>query len=97
MFTEVIAQINFFHSDSGGKNLPFGKGLSPRLVFDTSNIEHFTELNIDDSKTIFPGEQIKVELKIKSDSAIIIYKGLSFDLLENENLIGEGTILEILN
>ena len=50
MFIEIAAQINFLNSDEGGKNVPFGQGLSPKLVFKTSTKEYFTEFNIEDSK-----------------------------------------------
>ncbi len=96
MFVVVIAQINFFESESGGRNMPFGQGLSPKLIFSTSDIEYFTEFNIDDSITIFPGDQIKLELKIKTASNIFIHKGASFDLFEREKTIGNGTIMKII-
>ena len=96
MFVEVVAQINFFETDMGGRNVPFGQGLSPKLLFNSSNIEYFTEFNMVDSKTIFPGDQIKLEIKIKSAPNIFIHKGASFDLLERENTIGNGTIMKIL-
>jgi len=96
LFVEVIAQINFFESKKGGRNVPFGHGLSPKLIFNSSDIEYFTEFNIDESITIFPGDQIKLELKIKTVSNILIHKGASFDLLEREKIIGNGTIMEII-
>ena len=96
MFVEVIAQVNFFETDMGGRNVPFGQGLSLKLIFNASNIEYFTEFNLVDSKTIFPGDQIKIELKIKTTPNIFIHRGASFDLLERENTIGNGTIMKIL-
>lgn len=96
MFVGVIAQINFFESEMGGRNLPFGQGLSPKLIFNASDVEYFTEFNIEDSITIFPGDQIKLELKIKTAPNILIHKGASFDLLERENTIGNGTIMKII-
>ena len=80
----------------GGRNVPFGQGFSPKLIFNASNIEYFTEFNLVDSKTIFPGDQIKIELKIKTAPNIFIHRGASFDLLERENTIGNGTIMKIL-
>jgi translation elongation factor EF-Tu-like GTPase len=91
----IAAQVNFLNSDLGGKNSPFGKGLSPKLIFNDSENEFFTELNISDTKIIFPGEQIKLELTIKSDPNILIHKGASFNLFEGEKNIGNGTIMEI--
>ena len=96
LFVEIAAQINFLDSDEGGKNVPFGQGLSPKLVFKTSTKEYFTEFNIEGSKIIFPGEQLKLVLKIKGEPSIFIHKGASFDLFEGENTIGSGTIMEIL-
>ena len=96
MFVEITAQINFLDSELGGRNVPFGQGLSPKLIFNASNTEYFTEFNIEESKTIFPGEQIKLELKIKAQPSILIHKGASFDLFEGEKNIGNGTIMEIL-
>tara|TARA_B100000401_G_scaffold356371_1_gene253840 strand:+ start:233 stop:556 length:324 start_codon:yes stop_codon:yes gene_type:complete len=93
---EIAAQINFLDSEHGGRNVPFGQGFSPKLMFNTSNIEYFTEFNIKESKTIFPGDQIKLELKIKGEPSIFIHKGASFDLFEGEKNIGNGTIMEIL-
>ena len=96
MFVEIAAQINFLDSDQGGKNVPFGQGLSPKLVFKTSGIEYYADFNIEDSKIIFPGEQLKLELKIKGEPGIFIHKGASFDLFEGESTIGSGTIMEII-
>ncbi len=96
MYTEITAQINFLASEYGGRNTPFGQGFSPRLIFSTSNIEYFIEFNIEESKTIFPGEKIKLELKIKGESTTFIHRGSSFDLFEGEKIIGNGTIMEIL-
>ncbi len=96
MFVEVVAQITFLKAEKGGKKIPFGKGFSPKLVFNKSNIEYFTEFNMLDNKIIFPGEQIKLTLKIKCSQNIHIHSGASFDLLEMEKIIGDGTIMKII-
>jgi translation elongation factor EF-Tu-like GTPase len=96
LFVGVIAQINFFQSEMGGRNVPFGQGFSPKLILNASDVEYFTELNIKESMTIFPGDQIKLELKIKSAPNILMHKGASFDLFEREKNIGNGTILKII-
>tara|TARA_Y100000766_G_C18904208_1_gene604952 strand:- start:110 stop:400 length:291 start_codon:yes stop_codon:yes gene_type:complete len=96
LFVEVVAQITFLKAEKGGKKIPFGKGFSPKLVFNKSNIEYFTEFNMLDNKIIFPGEQIKLTLKIKCSQNIYIHSGASFDLLEMEKIIGDGTIMKII-
>ena len=94
--SNVVAQISFFHSRKGGRSVPFGQGFSPRLILDASPIEYFTILNIDETETIFPGDQVKIELKIKGNPGIFLHEGASFDLLEGEKIIGNGTIMKIL-
>ena len=94
-FSDIVAQINFFDSESGGRNVPFGQGFSPKLVFDSTPTEYFTELDIDETETIFPGDQLKLQLQIKGSPGIFLHKGASFDLLEGENIIGNGTIMNI--
>ncbi len=93
----VIAQINFLDSESGGKNVPFGQGFSPKLIFNTSNIEYFTEFNVEESKIIFPGDKIKLELKIKGKPSVFVHKGASFDLFEGDRIIGNGVVMEIIH
>jgi len=96
LLIEISAQINFLDSKHGGRTVPFGQGFSPKLKFNNSNPEYFTEFNIEDSAIIFPGDQIKLELKIKGQPSIFLHKGASFDLFEGDKNIGNGTIMEIL-
>ena len=96
MLFEISAQINFLDSKHGGRNVPFGQGFSPKLKFNTSNLEYFTEFNIEESAIIFPGDQIKLELKIKGEPSVFLHKGASFDLFEGDKIIGNGTVMEIL-
>ena len=96
MSIEIIAQINFLNSKLGGRNTPFGQGLSPRVIFSTSKTEYLSEFKIEKSKTIFPGDQVKLVLKIKGQPGILIYEGVSFDLFEGEKIIGNGVIMGIL-
>lgn len=95
-FTEAIAQIYFFSSEDGGRSIPFGQGFSPRLVFDSSPVEYFTELQLEESDTLYPGDQIKLQIKIKGVPGIFLHTGASFDLLEAENKIGSGTIMQLI-
>lgn len=95
-FSDVVAQISFFHASKGGRSVPFGQGFSPRLIFDASPIDYFTILNLDETETIFPGDQVKMELKIKGNPGIFLHQGASFDLLEGEKTIGNGTIMKII-
>ena len=96
LLIEISAQINFLDSKHGGRTVPFGQGFSPKLKFNNSNPEYFTEFNIEDSAIIFPGDQIKLELKIKGQPSIFLHKGASFDLFEGDKNIGNGTVMEIL-
>ena len=96
LLIEISAQINFLDSKHGGRTVPFGQGFSPKLKFNNSNPEYFTEFNIEDFAIIFPGDQIKLELKIKGQPSIFLHKGASFDLFEGDKNIGNGTIMEIL-
>ena len=96
-FSNVVAQISFFHSNQGGRSVPFGQGFSPKLIFDASPVEYFTILDLNENETIFPGDKIKLQLKIKGEPGIFLHKGASFDLLEGENTIGNGTIMKIFN
>lgn len=95
-FVEVIAQITFFESDKGGRNIPFGSGFSPKLILDSSPMEYFTELDINDSDTIYPGDQIKLPIKIKGSPGVFLHAGASFDLKEGENTIGTGTVMKVI-
>lgn len=95
-FAEVNAQITFFESGKGGRNIPFGAGFSPKLILDGSPIEFFTELTIDDSETIYPGDQLKLPIKIKGNPGIFLHAGASFDLKEGENIIGTGTVMKLM-
>ncbi len=96
MFIEVIAQITFLKAEKGGKKIPFGKGFSPKLVFNKSNIEYFTEFNLLDNKILYPGERTKLKLKIKCKSKQCVHPGASFDLFEMGKIIGDGTIMKII-
>jgi len=95
-FSDIEAQIHFFDSDKGGRNVPFGQGFSPKLQFDSSPYEYFTVLDIEESETIFPGDQVKLNLRIKGEPGIFLHKGASFDLIEGENTIGSGTVMNTL-
>ncbi len=96
IFYNIIAQISFYDSESGGRNVPFGQGFSPKLVFDSSSKEYFTELEIDKTQTIFPGDKLKLQLKIKGEPGIYLHKGASFDLHEGDKKIGNGTVMKLV-
>ena len=95
--SEILAQIAFLSTKNGGRSVPFGQGFSPKLVFDSSPCEYFTIFNLSDSDTLFPGDQIKLQLQIKGNPGIHLHKGASFILLEGQRTIGSGTIMDILN
>lgn len=95
-YSDIQAQIHFFDSDKGGRNVPFGQGFSPKLKFDSSPFEFFTLLDIEETDTIFPGDQLKLTLRIKGEPGIHLHKGASFDLIEGENTIGSGTVMQTL-
>lgn len=95
-YSEALVQITFFESKKGGRSVPFGQGFSPKLILDGNPTEFFTELNIDESKTLFPGDQAKLEIKIKGYPGIYLHAGASFDLLEGSRIIGSGTIMKLI-
>lgn len=89
----ALAQILFFTEKEGGKTIPFGNGFSPKIMFDHDPSEYFTELLSDDQMLFFPGDQYRIEISIKNLPSNTLHRGLSFKLLQGEQHIGNGTIV----
>lgn len=89
---QCVAQISFLHTEIGGKQIPFGNGFSPKLQFDGSPIEYFTELIIENDVIIYPGDQLKLVIAIKGEPGIYLHAGASFNLLQADYIIGLSLI-----
>lgn len=94
--SQCIAQVTFLSSNKGGKPLPFGNGFSPKLQFDGSPKEFFTELVIDNDVILYPGDQLKIQILIKGDPGVSFHAGSSFNLIQSDYTIGTGIIMKTL-
>ena len=95
----IKAQVYFFTEKQGGRVNPFGSGFNPKIKFDGSFEEFFTTLILDEDDILFPGDNIKLQLEIKAVPDLQLYKGTSFDLIEGDRKIAEGSVsfIEALN
>lgn len=93
---QCIAQVTFLQTNKGGRTLPFGNGFSPKLQFDGSPLEFFTELVIDNDVILYPGDQLKIQILIKGDPGSSYHAGSSFNLIQSDHTIGTGIIMKTL-
>lgn len=97
MITFVEVQVYFLSEEEGGRSIPFGIGFSPKIQLDGSPEELFTELELEDEEVLYPGDNAKIEMKIKGDAGLYLHRGASFDLIEGDAKIGSGSVMKIMN
>lgn len=97
MITFVEVQVYFLSEEEGGRSIPFGVGFSPKIQLDGSPDILFTELELEDDEVLYPGDNVKITMKIKGDAGFYLHRGASFDLIEGEVRIGTGSVMKILN
>tara|TARA_B110000211_G_C13925753_1_gene484870 strand:- start:379 stop:678 length:300 start_codon:yes stop_codon:yes gene_type:complete len=88
----IKTQVYFFTEKQGGRNTPFGAGFNPKIKFDGSFDELFTELILEEEDVLFPGDNVKLELTVKGAPDYHLYKGASFDFFEGDRKIAEGSV-----
>jgi translation elongation factor EF-Tu-like GTPase len=88
----IKTQVYFFTEKQGGRNTPFGAGFNPKIKFDGSFDELFTELILEEDDVLFPGDNVKLELTVKGAADYHCYRGASFEFIEGERKIGEGSV-----
>mgnify|MGYP006111760887 FL=1 len=95
----IKAQVYFFTEKQGGRVNPFGSGFNPKIKFDGSSEEFFTTLILGEQDVLFPGDNIKLQLAVKGVPDLQLFKGASFDLIEGDRKIAEGSVsfIEALN
>ncbi len=90
---QIKVQVYFLTENQGGRVNPFGSGFNPKIKFSGSIEEFFTELYLNEDDVIFPGDNVKLELVVKEVSDCYLYRGGSFDLMEGNHKIAEGSLL----
>ncbi|KAB2915330.1 hypothetical protein QQ054_23175 [Oscillatoria amoena NRMC-F 0135] len=96
---DFIASINYLTADKGGLKTPLSSGFRCRIAFDYIDKQGICEQVFEHQEWIFPGDTVEATVKL-SDTDLFANKlgaGTSFELQLNENTVGTGVILQLLN
>ena len=92
------AIITYLATQEGIKT-PVSSGFRTVIRFPYDERDFIAEQNFLESEIVFPGDTANVDIiLLKSEDKLEqIYKGLGFDLLINEMIIGSGSITDVYN
>jgi len=90
------ALLTFLSAREGKQTTPISSGHRVRIQLPLEREQILASLNFIEEELVFPGDSLNayVTLIASSDVSEKIYKGLDFDFYENENVIGQGTVIQ---
>ena len=90
----LVAEIYTYSRDDGGKTDPFDDGYNPSFRFGNQTLDGYFTYADDDMILVMPGDYVE-EIYINLEEDIDVTPGTKFDIIENGNVIGYGTVTGI--
>src|SRR5579872_1921264 len=96
---DFIAKLDYFTTEQGGRRTPALSGYFPHVRFEFIPGLVGGKQKFLDKEIVYPGDTVTVEISLLITDPFKnkLKKDLEFKFSEGSRIIGNGTILEILN
>jgi hypothetical protein len=96
---DFIADLKYLPTDKGGRKGFAASGYRPHVRFPFSKNMTSGEQIFWDKDVVFPGDTVRAQIRILDHKTFknALHEGIEFEFCEGANVVGTGTIVEVIN